>query len=150
MKIKVVRVFRKPTYTIGKLYIDDKFFCDTLEDVDRGINQNMDLKAIEAIKVKHSTAIPTGTYTVNISKVSPRFSNRSWSIKYKGIVPQIENVPGYDGVLIHPGNTEEDTSGCLLVGENKLIGRVINSVPTWEKLMQILTNSKEKIVLTIM
>ena len=150
MKIKVVRVFRKPTYTIGKLYIDDKFFCDTLEDVDRGINQNMDLKAIEAIKVKHSTAIPTGTYTVNMSKVSPRFSNRSWSIKYKGIVPQIENVPGYDGVLIHPGNTEEDTSGCLLVGENKLIGRVINSVPTWEKLMQILTNSKEKIVLTIM
>ena len=150
MKIKDVRVFRKPTYTIGKLYIDDKFFCDTLEDVDRGINQNMDLKAIEAIKVKHSTAIPTGTYTVNMSKVSPRFSNRPWSIKYKGIVPWIENVPGYDGVLIHPGNTEEDTSGCLLVGENKLIGRVINSVPTWEKLMQILTNSKEKIVLTIM
>ena len=150
MKIKVVRVFRKPTYTIGKLYIDDKFFCDTLEDVDRGINQNMDLKAIEAIKVKHSTAIPTGTYTVNMSKVSPRFSNRSWSIKYKGIVPWIENVPGCDGVLIHPGNTEEDTSGCLLVGENILIGRVINSVPTWEKLMQILTNSKEKMVLTIM
>lgn len=152
MKLLLKRIAKRPTYTIGKLYIDGKYFCDTLEDTDRGLSQKDTLQQIKQKKIKDQTAIPTGTYKVSMNIVSPRYSNFS---KYKYVrqfnakMPRLLNVPGYEGVLIHPGNTSKDTSGCLLVGQNKVVGKVINSQVTWIALMNVLLKDKNNITITI-
>ena len=149
MKIKVKRVAKKPTYTIGHLYIDDKYFCDTIEDRDRGLTQKMSIDQIKSIKVKNETAIPTGTYNVLLNVKSPKFGSRQFYIDTcKGCVPRIDNVPGFEGVLIHCGKTDKDSSGCILVGENKVVGKVINSQKTFTKLIQHLKN-QNKVTITI-
>lgn len=148
MKILLKRIARKPTYTIGRLYLDGQYFCDTLEDVDRGLDWNMSLDEIKEKKVYSKTAIPTGMYKVNMNIVSPRFKDRSWAKPWGGKIPRLEKVPGYEGVLIHPGNDDSDTSGCILVGDNKEVGKVLNSVATFNKLMQVLTKAKD-ITITI-
>ena len=139
MEILVKRIAKKPKYTIGKMYIDGQYICDTLEDADRGLNQNMSLKEINNKKVYGETAIPTGTYKVDMNTVSPKFKSRTWAKPYGGKLPRLVLVPGYDGVLIHPGNKAEDTLGCILVGENKAVGQVLNSQVTFKKIMSILT-----------
>ena len=121
------------------MYIDGQYICDTLEDADRGLNQNMSLKEIKNKKVYGETAIPTGTYKVDMNTVSPKFKSRIWAKPYGGKLPRLVLVPGYDGVLIHPGNKAEDTLGCILVGENKAVGQVLNSQVTFKKIMSILT-----------
>lgn len=142
MKILVKRIAKRPTYTIGRLFINDKYYCDVLEDKDRGLTQDMPLSKIKSIKVPNETAIPTGTYKV-IVNVSPKFKRN---------LPRLLNVPGFDGILIHRGNTEKSTSGCLLVGENKIVSKVINSTE-WElkltKLLLETQNKKEDIEITI-
>ena len=139
MEILVKRIAKKPKYTIGKMYIDGQYICDTLEDADRGLNQNMSLKEINNKKVYGETAVPTGTYKVDMNTVSPKFKSRTWAKPYGGKLPRLVLVPGYDGVLIHPGNKAEDTLGCILVGENKAVGQVLNSQVTFKKIMSILT-----------
>ena len=139
MEILVKRIAKKPKYTIGKMYIDGQYICDTLEDADRGLNQNMSLKEINNKKVYGETAVPTGTYKVDMNTVSPKFKSRIWAKPYGGKLPRLVLVPGYDGVLIHPGNKAEDTLGCILVGENKAVGQVLNSQVTFKKIMSILT-----------
>ena len=139
MEILVKRIAKKSKYTIGKMYIDGQYICDTLEDADRGLNQNMSLKEINNKKVYGETAIPTGTYKVDMNTVSPKFKSRTWAKPYGGKLPRLVLVPGYDGVLIHPGNKAEDTLGCILVGENKAVGQVLNSQVTFKKIMSILT-----------
>ena len=121
------------------MYIDGQYICDTLEDADRGLNQNMSLEEIKNKKVYGETAVPTGTYKVDMNTVSPKFKNRVWAKPYGGKLPRLVLVPGYDGVLIHPGNKAEDTLGCILVGENKAVGQVLNSQVTFKKIMSILT-----------
>ena len=143
MKILVKRVAKRPTYTIGKMYLDGKYFCDTLEDTDRNISQSTPLDTIKKVKLPNNTAIPTGTYKV-IVNVSPKF---------KRLLPRLLNVPGFDGILIHRGNTDKDTSGCILIGENKVVGRVINSTGYETKLVSILNkaqDNKENITIEIM
>lgn len=149
MEILLKRIAKKPNYTIGKLYIDGKYFCDTLEDKDRGLLQSMTEDEILKIKVKDQTAIPTGKYKIDMNTVSPKFGNSSWAKLYKGIVPRLINVPGYSGVLIHPGNTASDTSGCILLGQNKVVGQIINSQVTWKAFMQKVTSCKEAINIAI-
>lgn len=139
MKIEVKRIAKRSTYTIGKMYIDGNYFCDTLEDVDRGINQKDSLDTIKKIKVAGATAIPTGTYKV-IVNMSPKFQRN---------LPRLIDVPGFEGILIHRGNTDKDTAGCILVGENKVVGKVINSAIYEKKLVNILQNTKEDITITI-
>ena len=139
MEILVKRIAKKSKYTIGKMYIDGQYICDTLEDADRGLNQNMSLKEINNKKVYGETAVPTGTYKVDMNTVSPKFKSRTWAKPYGGKLPRLVLVPGYDGVLIHPGNKAEDTLGCILVGENKAVGQVLNSQVTFKKIMSILT-----------
>lgn len=139
MKIEVKRIAKRNTYTIGKMYIDGNYFCDTLEDVDRGINQKDSLDTIKKIKVAGATAIPTGTYKV-IVNMSPKFQRN---------LPRLIDVPGFEGILIHRGNTDKDTAGCILVGENKVVGKVINSTVYEKKLVNILQNTKEDITITI-
>lgn len=143
MELKVSRDFKGQDYTIGKLYINGVYFCDTLEDTDRGLNQSQSLQEVQSKKVYGKTAIPAGRYTVDMNTVSPKFSNKTWATPYNGVVPRIMNVTGFDGVLIHPGNKPEDTLGCLLVGQNKVKGQVINSVNTYNELMnKMLSSSK--------
>lgn len=139
MEILVKRIAKKSKYTIGKMYIDEQYICDTLEDADRGLNQNMSLEEIKNKKVYGETAVPTGTYKVDMNTVSPKFKSRTWAKPYGGKLPRLVLVPGYDGVLIHPGNKAEDTLGCILVGENKAVGQVLNSQVTFKKIMSILT-----------
>lgn len=135
MKLTLKRTAKKPTYTIGKLYIDDVYFCDTIEDTDRGLYQGQDLALIKKIKINSKTAIPRGTYKITLNVVSPKYSKKKiYQDICKGRVPRLLNVPGYEGVLIHIGNTADDSSGCILVGENKQVGKVLNSTETFRKL----------------
>ena len=101
MELKVKRKAFEKDYTIGKLYIDGVAYCDTLEDCDRGLTQDMPLEEIQAKKVYGKTAIPTGTYEIDMNTVSPKFKDRSWAKPYGGKLPRLVNVPGYEGVLIH-------------------------------------------------
>lgn len=75
MKLRVDRLFKGNTYTIGKLYIDGVYFCDTLEDRDRGLNSSDSIQKIQSIKVMHTTAIPKGCYDLTIKVISPKYSN---------------------------------------------------------------------------
>jgi hypothetical protein len=117
LKLILVRIARKPSYTIGRLYVNGVYFCDTMEDFDRGLRKDMPLDEIQAIKVMHETAIPMGKYPVVVN-LSPSKQIR---------LPRILNVPGFEGILIHSGKDENDTSGCILLGENKVTGKVVNS-----------------------
>lgn len=122
IKLLVKREFFAETYTIGKLYVDGVYFCDTLENPVRP----------EGIKIPNETAIPYGTYEVIVN----------FSPKFKRILPRLLNVPMFDGILIHRGNSVKDTSGCILVGENKVKGMVLNSTPYEEKLVELLKDKK--------
>lgn len=115
MKIQVKRWYG-PNYTIGKMSIDGIYFCDTLEDVNRDSNLNGKFDNGEN-KVFGDTCIPKGIYDVIVS----------FSPKFKRDLPRLLNVPSFEGILIHAGNTTNDTHGCILVGENKVKGQVINS-----------------------
>ena len=147
-RILVQRTYRGSAYTIGKLFIDGNYICDTLEDVDRGLSSNMSEDEIKKIKIYGETAIPAGTYKVIMNVVSEKFKNRVWAKPYKGKLPRLVDVPGYEGALIHVGNTAKDTLGCILVGENKVKGQVISSTNAFNKLMNILKD-EEDIELTI-
>lgn len=156
MKLVVRRIYKGDTYTIGNLYIDGTYFCDTLEDKDRGLKDSMTVEEIKKIKVNDETAIPTGTYQVSINIVSPKYSNYtkySWAKDIGGKVPRLLNVKGFDGILVHlTGNKSSETSGCLLLGFNKVRGQVINSQETFKKLYPILqeaNNKGEAITITI-
>lgn len=140
MKLTLKRIALKPTYTIGHLYIDDKYFCDTIEDKVRDLKKEP--------KIKGQTAIPYGTYEVITNVISPRFKDRSWAKPYGGKVPRLVHVPGFEGVLIHPGTDQNSTSGCLIIGQNKIKGKVINSQKTFYALMSKLKDQKN-ITITI-
>mgnify|MGYP007090344541 FL=1 len=109
MLLEVKRLYKKDTYTIGVLMVDGEKFSDTLEDKVR------DLKSEK--KVYGETAIPAGKYKVVMSMSS----------KFKRVMPYLENVPQFTGIMIHPGNIIKDTLGCILVGENKKKGQLVNS-----------------------
>ena len=113
MELRVKRVALKSDYTIGRLYVNGEFFSDTLED------------AVRDTKIYGKTAIPCGTYKITMDVVSPKFKDRSWAKPYDGKLPRLIDVPNYEGVLIHVGNTAEDTSGCLLVGQNRAVGKLV-------------------------
>ena len=149
MELLLKRIAKKETYTIGKLYVDGKYIADTLEDKDRGLRQDMSLEEIKKIKVYGQTAIPTGTYKIDMNTVSPKFKNRSWAKPWEGKLPRLRDVPGYEGVLLHVGNQAQDSLGCVLVGQNKVKGQVINSTATFSKLMSILLKDRDNITITI-
>lgn len=133
MKLELKRIALRDTYTIGKLYIDGVYFCDTIEDKVRDLNKNGVFDNGE-FKVKGETAIPYGTYEV-VWAYSPRF---------KRYTPRLLNVKSFDGVLIHGGNTARDTEGCIILGQNKIKGKVINSKEFVNKLYPIIKNACQK------
>lgn len=124
MRLTLKRIANKDNYCIGKLYINGKYFCDTLEDVDRGLDDSMTEADILKQKKYGQTAIPTGIYTVLLT----------YSPKYKKVMPLVNNVKGYSGIRIHSGNTSKDTLGCLLVGKNTVVGRLTDSRNTYNAL----------------
>ena len=144
MKLKLLRSYRGPYYTIVHLFINGSFFCDTIEDTDRGLTDSMPIEKIKSIKIYGETAIPTGIYRIDMSIVSNKFKNRSWAKCCNGKLPRLLGVKGFDGVLIHVGNTQNDSLGCILVGENKVKGRVINSTATFERLISKLKAAETK------
>ena len=121
------------SYTIGSLSIDGKKFCDTLEDRVRDLNKNGVFDGDEK-KVYGETAIPYGTYDVVVD----------YSPKFKRELPRLQNVKHFEGILIHRGNTAEDSAGCILVGENKVKGKVINSTPYEKELVRILKEAQDR------
>lgn len=118
MKLELKRTYFGEDYTIGKLYINDEYFCDTLEDKVRP----------DGVKVYGETAIPAGKY-----KVIMNMSNR-----FKKIMPLLLNVPNFEGIRIHSGNTDVDTHGCLLLGKNTIKGKVIDSKNTCTRFYALL------------
>ena len=144
MEVKVRRIARKEAYTIGKMYVDGAYVCDTLEDKDRGLTSNMSVAQICGVKIKGETAIPTGRYLVDMKTVSPRFGGRAQYQFCKGRLPRLCNTPGFQGVLIHCGNSAKDTDGCILVGLNKAVGQVLNSTAAFRKLYPIMKAADER------
>ena len=127
MKLELTRVFIAEDYTIGHLAIDGEHFCDTLEDVPRDI------------KIPDRTCIPKGSYKVVIN-----YSNR-----FKKSMPHLLNVPGFEGIRIHPGNNADDTSGCILVGENTIKGGLTKSLDTYNALYEKMLNATRPIEIII-
>lgn len=141
MELRIKRRFFADTYTIGTLYINGERFSDTLEDKNRDVNKNGYFDGTEK-KVAGETCIPFGCYTVIVNR----------SPKMKRDLPRLQNVPHFDGVLIHRGNSAKDSAGCILVGENKVKGGLLNSAPYEEKLTALLKQVQargERIFLTI-
>jgi hypothetical protein len=152
MELKLKRIALLDTYTIGRLYVDNHYFSDTLEDKVRDYNKDGDLNDPNEQKVYGKTAIPYGLYEITMKVKSPKFSQRSAYNWCSGYLPRLLNVPYFDGILIHAGNTADDSAGCILVGENKVKGQVINSMATLKRLVPILkraSDSGEKIWISI-
>lgn len=144
MQLTLDRFYKGPKYTIGKLYIDGEYFCDTIEDIDRGLKQTDSLNYIKATKVYAETAIPSGIYDVTLDIISPKFSLKDFYKKTcNGKVPRILNVPGFEGILIHAGTDQNSSAGCVIVGENKIVGKVINSQETFKRLYNKLKEEKD-------
>ena len=145
MKLRVERKWKKDTYTIGILYVDGVRFCETLEDRDRGLKQTDGLQSIIARKVYGETAIPSGIYTIYMNVISPKYAAVTW---YKnlcgGKMPRLSGVPGFDGVLIHPGNSALDTLGCILVGKNKVVGGLTQSKDTFKALYNKMASAHKR------
>jgi hypothetical protein len=152
MELTLKRIAKKADYTIGKLYINGEYFCDTLEDTDRGLRQDMQLEYIKRHKVFGKTAIPTGTYEISMNIVSPKFRYKKQYQFCGGKLPRLLNVKGFDGICIHIGNYVQDTDGCPLVGKNTVKGAVMDSTKTFidfHSKLQMAADLEEKIMITV-
>ena len=147
MELTLKRTAKRTGYTIGHLYIDGEYFCDTLEDTDRGLTSDMSEEEIAAIKVAGETAIPTGKYRVTLQVVSPKFSKKSAYAFCGGKLPRLIGTVGFEGILIHGGNTADDTAGCILVGRNTVVGKLTNSLDT---LRTLYAKLEEPLYITIL
>lgn len=150
MEIKVDRKWKKEKYTIGRLYINGEFICNTIEDTDRGLTQSMSEEEIKSKKIYGQTAIPTGRYKILMNVVSPKFSQKEFYMNVcKGKVPRLEGIKGFSGVLIHSAATADNVEGCIGVGFNTEIGRLTSIKEAFEKVYSKLSSSKEDIWITI-
>lgn len=137
------RIYKGENYTIGHIYIDGQYVCDTIEDKDRGLTDQMSVQDIMKIKVAHKTAVPTGTYKLTLDVVSPKFIQKAYYYSFcNGKLPRLLKVKGFDGVLIHRGKDQDSSSGCIIVGYNKIKGQVVNSQQAFEKLYKTIQAKK--------
>ena len=144
MKLLLKRIALRPTYTIGQLFIDGERFCDTCEDKVRDTNKDGDLLDEGEGKVYAETAIPYGTYDVTLNVQSQRFRTKKAYQFCKGFLPRLVDVPHFEGILIHIGNKPEDSAGCILVGENKIVGGLVNSTATFNRLYERLAEADNR------
>jgi len=143
MELRLRRLYPHENYTIGKLYINGVYFCDTIEDRDRDLNKDGDLNDQDEGKIYGKTAIPCGTYDIILS-MSPKF---------KRVLPLLLNVKHFSGIRIHRGKTAANSAGCIIPGENKIRGGVINSTEYETKLIQLMlddiyNNKSIRIIIT--
>ncbi len=134
MILRIKRNTLNASYTIGSLFVDSEYFCDTLEDPVRNF--------LKEKKIYGKTAIPYGLYDVVIT-MSKRFKRR---------LPILLDVPFFTGIRIHRGNTAKDTEGCIIVGENTVKGMVLNSTKYEGELVRIIDeaiNRGEKVKIKI-
>ena len=156
MELVVDRKWKKQNYTISNLTIDGKWFCNILEDTDRGLDDSMPVTEIKRLKKPSITAIPKGTYEITLDIISPKYCTNSF---YKqvcnGKVPRLLNVKGFEGILIHVGDGPRGadlSSGCLLCGYNKVKGQLRDGKEVFKKLYSLLKEAKsrgEKLTITI-
>lgn len=143
MEVLIDRAWKRDGYTISRLYVNGELFgCNTLEDTDRGLRQDMSPEEIKKVKVCGETAIPAGSYECVYT-----YSNR-----FKKMLPLLLNVPGFDGIRIHSGNSAKDTLGCILIGKNDKKGWVSDSRLWTDKLIQAMKmawDRKEKVTIKI-
>lgn len=153
MRLKLERTALKSTYTIGHLYYIAEsgakvYICDVVEDKVRDVNKNGKFDPPAEVKIKSQTAIPYGTYEVAMNTRSPKFSNFAkypYAKKYNGYMPRLLKVPHFEGILIHPGISANSSAGCLIVGYNKVVGRVVDSQKAFYRLMDTyLVPAKER------
>ncbi len=130
MELLVERKWCNPDYTIGRLYIDGEFFSNTLEDRIVDVNKNGVFDGNEK-KVYGESAIPYGRYQVIYN----------WSPKFGRNMPRLLNVPHFEGILFHSGNTAKDSAGCILVGNNTSKGRLTESRYTSDKLNKLIDDA---------
>jgi hypothetical protein len=137
MKIDITRKHFLPTCTIGELSVDGEFLCITIEDTVRQIAG----EPVSAWKIPKVTAIPVGTYPVQVT-----MSNR-----FKKPMPLLVGVEGFEGVRIHTGNTSEDTEGCIIVGStwDGVSDFIAGSRVAFDKLFQGIESATDGCTLTI-
>lgn len=139
------RKYKKENYTIGRLYCDEQFICNTVEDKDRGISDKDSLEKIKKVKVYAKTAIPTGTYKITLDIVSPKFNQKAYYKSFcNGKLPRLLNVKGFDGILMHKGSNADSSAGCIIVGMNTVVGGVTNSQYYFEKLYKLMLDAKNR------
>ena len=138
MRLLLKREWKKADYTVGRLFLNREFFCNTLEDTVRKLGAN------GIGKIKGKTAIPAGVYEVTMNVISPKYSKKNTYKWCGGRMPRLLGVPFFVGILIHPGNTAEDSEGCILVGENKVKGGLVNSMKTFRRLWDILEEAHKR------
>lgn len=141
MKLKLKRKYQGKTYTIGDLLIDGHFFCNTIEDVIRNLPtqcpDSLHGKSCNCTEKKYGeTAIPAGIYRVTME----------YSPKFKRVLPYLHDVPHFSSILIHSGNSEKDSAGCIIVGMNTMKGKVLDSRKTSDALNQILMQEKDVVI----
>ena len=149
MELELKRIARRDTYTIGRLSIDGVYFCDTCEDTDRGLRQDLPLSVNQSKKIRGVTAIPAGRYRVALNIKSPKYSKKKQYDFTRGCMPRLLDVPAFDGILIHSGNTANDSEGCILVGRNTKVGMVLDSFATFKKLYSVLKSATNHIYITV-
>ena len=133
MNLTLKRLNLTPNYTEGELYVNDVYFCKTLEDTNRDLNKNGQFDNNEK-KVYGETCIPYGKYKVILS----------YSPKFKRELPEILEVPDFQGIRIHRGNKISDTLGCILCGEKVKNGYLSNSTPYEIKLVELFKQAKSR------
>ena len=131
LTLRVERRWPTENYTIGRFFVNGELWCNSLEDKVRDLTKEK--------KVPGKTAIPAGTYKVALT----------YSARFKRMLPLLLDVPYFTGIRIHAGNTHEDTEGCLLLGENKVKGKVINSRFWVNKLINLIKKYGGKAIIEI-
>lgn len=134
MEIKVIRKYFKEEYTIGNVFVDGKWFSNSLEDKDRGLDQSMPLSQLKKLKKYGITAIPTGRYEVK---------SYFWP-KYRKTYPLLMNVPAFTGILIHGMQNASQSLGCIGIGENKIKGGLINCEKYVRKLIEMIQECEKR------
>lgn len=133
LQLLIIRKYRKADYTIGQLYVNGQFKCNTLEDTDRRLYQGQPIADIAKKKKAGQTAIPTGTYRLRVTE-SPKFGRE---------LIEVCDVPGFVSIRIHRGNTAADSAGCILPGMNTAVGKVTDSTRFELELTKIVKADKD-------
>ena len=145
MEILVYRKWKQPEYTVGRLSVDGVTICNTMEDVDRGLDDGMPDWKIRNMKIPNVTAIPTGRYEVEMNVVSPRFSKYPFYMEVcQGKLPRLKNVKGFEGILLHCGVDHSNSSGCILLGLNKQKGKLTDSKETFKKVYTLMKQAHSR------